>query len=604
MRYDDWDVILFPTGRDSKVPFKEFKVACQVVPDPELAHIHGSVGMPVMTCFVPSLPAGAPFQLSVHSWHDPEISQFTRTYSKHPELIKFEMRILLDGRLVASTVFDRHVNGPHLITSTFEFTKTGEHEQLKFPHFRRELLYQNHWNPGDDIGRIKVIISEGFPRDSLSVPIERVKNVVAFSFQHAPLEILEQNGIAWPNQAMWRRNPPLNPGLPVTVPTFRPEDGAESHSHSPRRRSAAAVLRNTKSQGFPVPHTGSFGSPAFQPPYCFPRTNTGSGNSTLPPDPFMDSTAYLEWVAWMANSQSSNSMGRQTDSTGRISWQMDRNPSKQRSDISMPDYSNDGGSHDSNRMHISGPSLEDEHPMSMKVPTNTPTTAEQIHGACNTQFQALSQHGPYFPANLATSLTQSLLNQPLPFPIQIPTQSHNAPTAGGNVIQAPASEVKSRKEALHLGLLDPNTLSNHTTPDVDRIGATRKFSQPLFTLERTESPTLDPLSSDASESAREKSQPAFSNSSRDTSAGDFSVHISDLKTGAATGSTTLGDQENVIPGNTICPSSSGTAGGGTKRTRTFTPASARAIDEEDEPRRASPHVRITGYGVGAVGETC
>lgn len=61
---------------------------------------------------------------------------------------------------------------------------------MKFPDFRRELLRQDRWDPNDDIGRIKVIISEGFPRDSLSVPIERVKNVVAFSFQHAPLGLL------------------------------------------------------------------------------------------------------------------------------------------------------------------------------------------------------------------------------------------------------------------------------------------------------------------------------------------------------------------------------------------------------------------------------
>lgn len=66
-------------------------------------------------------------------------------------------------------------------------TKQGELEQLKFPSFRRELLFQNHWSPSDDLGRIKVLISEGFPRDSPSNPIERVKNVVAFAFQHAPL---------------------------------------------------------------------------------------------------------------------------------------------------------------------------------------------------------------------------------------------------------------------------------------------------------------------------------------------------------------------------------------------------------------------------------
>lgn len=66
-------------------------------------------------------------------------------------------------------------------------SKQGELQALKFPAFRRELLYQNHWSPGDDIGRIKIVISEGFPRDSPANPIHRVKNVVAFSFQHAPL---------------------------------------------------------------------------------------------------------------------------------------------------------------------------------------------------------------------------------------------------------------------------------------------------------------------------------------------------------------------------------------------------------------------------------
>lgn len=48
-------------------------------------------------------------------------------------------------------------------------------------------MYEQDWNAGDDIGRIKIVISEGFPRDSPTMPLERIKNVVAFSFQHAPL---------------------------------------------------------------------------------------------------------------------------------------------------------------------------------------------------------------------------------------------------------------------------------------------------------------------------------------------------------------------------------------------------------------------------------
>ncbi len=71
-----------------------------------------------------------------------------------------------------------------------EISATGELEPLKFPVFQRELLQQNYWSPADDLGRIRVVISEVFPRDSVSAPKERVKNVVAFAFQHAPLGMI------------------------------------------------------------------------------------------------------------------------------------------------------------------------------------------------------------------------------------------------------------------------------------------------------------------------------------------------------------------------------------------------------------------------------
>jgi hypothetical protein len=65
--------------------------------------------------------------------------------------------------------------------------KKGEFEKLKFPTFHRELLAQNYWNAGDDFGRVKIVISEGFSRDHLAYPFEQVRNIVSFSFQHAPL---------------------------------------------------------------------------------------------------------------------------------------------------------------------------------------------------------------------------------------------------------------------------------------------------------------------------------------------------------------------------------------------------------------------------------
>lgn len=101
MRYDDWDVLLFPSGRNARVPLKEFKVGCHVVPDAEFIQNKGTYGLPTMTCFVPSLQPGVHFHISIHCWDTPRISQYSLNYSKHPDLVKFEARILIDGRTVA-----------------------------------------------------------------------------------------------------------------------------------------------------------------------------------------------------------------------------------------------------------------------------------------------------------------------------------------------------------------------------------------------------------------------------------------------------------------------------------------------------------------------
>lgn len=101
MRFEDWDILLFSTGRDSKVPVKEFRVACKVVPDMEFSHSHGTYGLPIMTCFIPALAPGTPFNISIHRWRPPQVSHYTRTYSKHTELVKFEARILIDGLITA-----------------------------------------------------------------------------------------------------------------------------------------------------------------------------------------------------------------------------------------------------------------------------------------------------------------------------------------------------------------------------------------------------------------------------------------------------------------------------------------------------------------------
>jgi hypothetical protein len=63
-----------------------------------------------------------------------------------------------------------------------------------------------------------------------------------------------------------------------------------------------------------------------------------------------------------------------------------------------------------------------------------------------------------------------------------------------------------------------------------------------------------------------------------------------------TDGTSFEDQAGLEEGDTVAGRAQGPLSAmrkGTKRVRNFTPASARAIDEEDEPRRRSPSLRQT-----------
>ncbi|GKT62966.1 hypothetical protein ColTof3_10305 [Colletotrichum tofieldiae] len=207
MRYENWDVLLFP-GSDH-VPLREFRTECYVVPDPECLPL-SRFGVPTLNTFVPSLYFNSPFSISILSWGKPPVTQATRSYSNHPELVLFEFHVYIDGRLVSTAILDQNMKGPCSIQHSFGassvpvasaglqtsladspnavLTKNGEIDSLRFPAFHSsKVLRQQFWNPGDNFGRIKVTMTESFPRDSTTMPLERVKNVVVFSFQHAPL---------------------------------------------------------------------------------------------------------------------------------------------------------------------------------------------------------------------------------------------------------------------------------------------------------------------------------------------------------------------------------------------------------------------------------
>ena len=257
-------------------------------------------------------------------------------------------------------------------------SKNGSIETLKFPMFRQELLQQNFWNAADDLGRIKVVLSEGFPRDSLTMPIERVRNIVTFSFQHAPLgtsfaslakcvhlqltgrhlEVLESSSIAWPNSSMWHRAP-LVSSFPV--PSY-PSDDSDSHAHSPRRRATATQSSSSSySQSALRSSSENPGKRRATQPVCGSLDDSNAAS-----DPFAGTSAYFEWLKGItAGACDTNRREGQVKAHRRLARRTS-------TDISMPDYVDIL----EQPLYAPGPRHEDDGPSNtLQVPTNTPTTS-------------------------------------------------------------------------------------------------------------------------------------------------------------------------------------------------------------------------------------
>jgi len=64
--------------------------------------------------------------------------------------------------------------------------KEGNRDLLRWPKFHPEMLTQSYWNAAENMGRIKVAITEGYLNAPGALPFVKVKNLVSFSFQHAP----------------------------------------------------------------------------------------------------------------------------------------------------------------------------------------------------------------------------------------------------------------------------------------------------------------------------------------------------------------------------------------------------------------------------------
>ncbi|KAG7059527.1 NADH dehydrogenase (ubiquinone)-like protein [Colletotrichum scovillei] len=212
MRYDNWDVLLFPSS--GSVPLKEFKTDCSVIPDFESkpASSPGPFGLPVVHGFVPGLPRNMPLTVSIFSWTVPSISN----PNPNANLVVFAARVYIDGELVAEDVFNQSRRTPLPISQSLKPNKHGDRDLIRFPAFNEKYLQEYSWNPAVSLGRIQVIVTEAIQRDPTTLSLDHIKNVAAFSFCHAPLETLEEAAIAWPNRRMWEVAAPAH-GFPSAV---------------------------------------------------------------------------------------------------------------------------------------------------------------------------------------------------------------------------------------------------------------------------------------------------------------------------------------------------------------------------------------------------
>lgn len=151
------------------------------------------------------------------------------------------------------------------------------------------------------MGRVKVIIAEGLANGLVPTTFERTKNIVSFSFQHAPLrelyqrlplmmktesetDVLEESKVAWPNPGMWCQVPQqlYHQGLP------RDDDpiAVDAHNESPHGR--GKDNNNTLTDA-----AISRGLSTAQPTSRIPGTKSEFVDAFLPsmasfPDPFVD----------------------------------------------------------------------------------------------------------------------------------------------------------------------------------------------------------------------------------------------------------------------------------------------------------------------------
>ncbi|KAJ4404529.1 hypothetical protein N0V91_005873 [Didymella pomorum] len=90
MRYDNWDVILFPEG--SNIPIPEYRTACYLSRD------EGGHELPTLRTYIGSLKPNTPFRISLHHWGPPKLSPLVQEKQRQFRMgATFTVQVIIDG---------------------------------------------------------------------------------------------------------------------------------------------------------------------------------------------------------------------------------------------------------------------------------------------------------------------------------------------------------------------------------------------------------------------------------------------------------------------------------------------------------------------------
>ncbi|KAF1955236.1 hypothetical protein CC80DRAFT_594424 [Byssothecium circinans] len=256
MRFDNWDVILFP--RESLVPIQEFRTACYSSSDDDGRQ------PPTLACYISSLPASTPFRISMHSWAAPaKPSPIIESRRKPNQRVVYTTQVLVDGSRVFHGIYEIGSKWPQEIShekrliTDLPSSPTHRDSFLEFPPFHQNVLMQSAWDAREHSGRIKILLAEQLIRKTNSsgdLELGTSHEIVCFAFQHAPRDILEQAGIAWPikNPLYLPQLAPSRKNSGPTIPNF---------SHIKPREFAGPAVGPTRPRTDPPPQFSQWPKP-------------------------------------------------------------------------------------------------------------------------------------------------------------------------------------------------------------------------------------------------------------------------------------------------------------------------------------------------------